>query len=272
MRKAYPSMCLVAVVAAFAASLTACTSSEQDVRPSAVNTEQPISQQTAATDERQRAKVHTELGSLYLQDGRLSVALEEGRIALSADSNYAPAYNLLGLTHMFLGDNKQAEENLRHALSLAPKDPEINNNFGWFLCQTGRETQSFSYFEMAMRSTLYQTPTKPYTNTGICKLRLKDYKSAEENLNIALRYDGANSQALYWLAEVFYQTGRYEGARQRIAELNKMIEPTPEATWLALKIDRKLGDREDELRNATQLRRKFASSPEYQKLQQGQYE
>jgi Tfp pilus assembly protein PilF len=55
---------------------------------------------TAATDQQQRAKVHTELGSLYLLDGRSAIALEEARIAIAADANYAPAYNLLGLTHM----------------------------------------------------------------------------------------------------------------------------------------------------------------------------
>ena len=38
-----------------------------------------------------RAKLHTELGSMYFQNGNLIVALEELTIATSINPNYAPA-------------------------------------------------------------------------------------------------------------------------------------------------------------------------------------
>lgn len=234
--------------------------------------QQAVSAQPAAGEQQQRAKVHTELGSLYMLDGRSAIALEEARIALSADPNYAPAYNLLGLTHMVLNEPRLAEDNFQQALRLAPGDPEISNNYGWFLCQNGREQNSITYFMAAANNPLYTTPTKPYTNAGVCSVRLKDDKAAEEYLMTALRLSPTNTQALYWLADIAHRQGRYSEARQWAADIEKMMEPTAEVIWLALRIERKLGNREAEARYASQLRRRFPGSPEQRLLTQGQYE
>ncbi|MDP1952393.1 MAG: tetratricopeptide repeat protein, partial [Betaproteobacteria bacterium] len=85
-------------------------------------------------DPRNRARIHTELGSAYFERGNLGVALEELRIAIGADPNYAQAYNVLGLVHMDLRENDVAQRHFERALALSPNDPDINNNYGWFLC------------------------------------------------------------------------------------------------------------------------------------------
>ncbi|MCX7168023.1 MAG: type IV pilus biogenesis/stability protein PilW [Rhodocyclales bacterium] len=234
--------------------------------------QQAVSAQPAESEQQQRAKVHTELGSLYMLDGRSAIALEEARIALSADPNYAPAYNLLGLTHMVLGEARLAEDNFEKAQRLAPGDPEISNNFGWFLCQNGREQRSIAYFMVAAKNPLYTTPTKPFTNAGICSVRIKDDKAAEDYLSTALRLSPTNTQALFWLADIAYRQGRHVEARQWATDIEKMMEPTAEVIWLVLRIERKLGNREAEARYASQLRRRFPGSPEQRLLTQGQYE
>lgn len=233
---------------------------------------QAMSQQIPKTEERKKAKVHTDLGGLYAQDGRYAVALEEARQALAADSSYAPAYSLQGLVHMYLGERGLAEESFRRALAIASNDPEINNNYGWFLCQTGRQADSLGYFRLAYRNTLYNSPTKPYTNSGICALGMKDYKTAEDHLNTALRLDPSNTQARYWLGETYYQTNRLVEARQVVSDLSKMIDATVEVVWLGARIERKAGDREAELRYTTIMRRKFPDTPQYQSMMQGKFE
>ena len=234
--------------------------------------QQAASTQPAASEQQQRAKVHTELGSLYLLDGRSAIALEEARIAIAADSNYAPAYNLLALTHMGLNEPRLAEDSFQQALRLAPGDPEITNNYGWFLCQTGREQQSIGYFMAAAKNPLYATPTKPYTNAGICAYRVKNDKAAQEFLSTALRLSPDTNQARLGLAEVAYRQGRYPEARQWTSDIEKTMEPTADVLWMALRIERKLGNREAEARYATQLRRRFPGSPEQGLLSQGQYD
>lgn len=249
--------------------LAACTATGTGSGPGA---QQAVSAQPAASDEQQRAKVHTELGSLYMLDGRSAIALEEARIALVADPNYAPAYNLLGMIHMVLNQSGLAGNNFQEALRLAPGDPEISNNYGWFLCQNGREKDSIAYFMAAAKNPLYTTPTRPYTNAGVCSLRLKDDKVAEDYLLAALRLSPTNTQALFWLADIAYRKGRYPEARQWTSDIEKIMDPPAEMVWLALRIERKLGNREAEARYATQLRRRFPGSPEQRLLSQGQYD
>jgi type IV pilus assembly protein PilF len=236
------------------------------------NAQTPVSQQVAVGDARQRAKAHVELGMMYLRDGRLTVALDEARVAIEADSGYPLGYNLLGLVQMYLKDNRAADDSFTHALRQAPNDPEININYGWFLCQSGHEAQSIPYFVTASKSQLYATPTKPLTNAGLCLLSINDDKAAEEFLLRALRVDPQNSDAMFLLAELDYRAGRFNQAHSRLAEIHKMTEPSAETAWLALRVERKLGDRDAENRFAAQIRRKFPDSREYQLMTQGKFE
>jgi len=235
-------------------------------------TEQPQSQQAVTSEAGQRAKVHTELGGLYLSQGNLGVALEEARKALAASSSYAPAHSLMGLIHMQMRENAAAEESYERALRLAPNDPEINNSYGWFLCQTGRERRALNHFQLALRSPLYATPSLAYTNAGICSLRLQDDKAAEEYFMRALRLDPASDRAAYFLADISFRQGRLAQARQYLGDLHKRADPSVETLWLSLRIERKLGERDLEARLAAQLRRRFPEAAETQRMLQGQYD
>jgi type IV pilus assembly protein PilF len=232
----------------------------------------PVSQQTAVGDARRAAKAHTDLGMLYLRDGQLSVALDEARKAVEADSSYPLGYNLHGLVQMYLDDNRAAEESLTRALNLAPTDPEINNNFGWFLCQSGRQKASIPYFVVASKNTLYAAPTKPLTNAAICSITAGDDKGGEDFLLRALRVDPQNSDAYFLLAELYYRTDRLVDARLRLADVHRLAAPSSQSVWLGLRIERKLGDREAETQYGKQLRREFSGSREFQLLKQGMYQ
>jgi type IV pilus assembly protein PilF len=191
---------------------------------------------------------------------------------VDADPSYAPAYNLRGLVHMYLLEPQQAEESFRKAMSLAPADPETNNSFGWFLCTQGREKEGMEHLMTSVKNPLYATPTKPYTNAGLCALRLKDDAAAEAYFKRALAADGRNVQALYQLADLNYRHGNYYDAQTLIRAVHEQQQPNSESLWLALRIERKLGDRLAEAKYASQLRRNFAGSKEQQLLSRGQYE
>jgi type IV pilus assembly protein PilF len=232
----------------------------------------PVSQQAVVGDARRAAKAHTDLGMVYLRDGQLDVAIDEGRKAVRADSSYPLAYNLLGLVQMYLKQNAAAEESFAGALQLAPGDPEINNNYGWFLCQTNRQKLSIKYFDVASRNTLYSTPVIPLTNAAMCAITSGDDKTGEEFLGRALMADQRNADALFLLAELYYRTGRAFEARSKLAEFLRMVAPSAQSTWLGLRIERKLDNGEAEARFAAQLRREFGGSREYQLMKQGLYQ
>jgi len=224
------------------------------------------------SDPRNRARIHTELGSAYFEHGNIGVALEELHTAIKADPNYAPAYSVLGLVHMDLRENDPAQKNFERALALSSNDPDINNNYGWFLCRTGREDQSIAYFLAALKNPLYKTPARSYVNAGLCSLKKNGGRDAIGYFQRALRSDPDNTLALLNLASIQYQHGQLEVARDLIERFNKLVDPTAESLWLALRIQRKLGNRGAEDTLAGQLRRRFAGSPEYQKLIKDQFE
>jgi type IV pilus assembly protein PilF len=101
---------------------------------------------------------------------------------------------------------------------------------------------------------------------------MKNDKAAEDYLLTALQLSPTNTQALFWLADIAYRQGRYSEARQWTTDIEKMLEPTAEVLWLALRTERKLGNREAEARYASQLRRRFPGSAEQRLLTQGRYE
>jgi len=179
---------------------------------------------------------------------------------------------VLGLVHMDLKENALAEESFQRALRIAPNDPDANHNYGWFLCQSGREDLSLKYFLSAIRNPLYGAPQKSYTVAGVCAARKNNDRDAIEYLERALRLDSNYLSAKINLAQLRYRRGEFDQARTLIAEFNRGVEPTSESLWLALRIERKLGAKSSESSLAEQLRRRFAGSPEFQSLQRGQYE
>lgn len=221
---------------------------------------------------RERAKAHTELAAAYFSQGNLGVALEETRRALAAEPTYAPAYNVLGLVHMDLKENPQAQAAFERSLQIAPNDADTNHNYAWFLCQTGREDQAIRYFMNAIRNPLYASPQKSYALAGNCVLRKNNERDALEYFDRALRLDPNYLPALIGLAQLKYRRGELEEASKLVARYNKIVEPTAESLWLALRIERKLGNAAAESGYASQLRRRFAGSMEYQAMQKGQFE
>jgi len=220
------------------------------------------------------AKIHTELASMYFQEGNVAVALEELGYALIAFPKYAPAYNLAGLVHAFLRENDKAEALFKKALELGPNDPEISNNYGWFLCQSGKEKQSIPYFLDAIKNPQYVSPDVAYTNAGRCSLKAGDVDGAETYLNNAIRISsGGNLSARLYLAHLRYGQGNFEETRRLVtAVLKDMPMPPAEALWLALRTERKLGNRQAENALATQLRGRHPDSPEYQNYLKGNFE
>ena len=224
------------------------------------------------SDPRNRAKVHTELAALYYSRGNMAVALEELRVAVAADQTFAPAHALFGMVYMDLRENQLALASFERALNIAPTDPDINHNFGWFLCQTGRETEAITYFLTAVRNPLYVMPWRSYSAAGTCSMRKNNLKDAEDYFQRALRQEPDDPSSLLQLGQIRYRQGSLEDARKLVSRLNKIIEPTAESLWLALRVERKLGERGAESSYANQLRRRFAASREYQQLQRGEYD
>lgn len=217
------------------------------------------------------AKVHTELAGMYYERAQLGVALGELELALRADQNYAPAYNMRGLINLALREYKEAEQDFQQSLRLDKNDSETHNNYGWFLCQRGRERESIPHFMAALKNPLYGTPERAYLNAGICAKKAGDKKDAEDFLQRALLVQPALSEAKLPLAELSFDNGDYVTAKKYFAGYSEGVDSlTAEQLWLAVRIERKVGDRNSEASYSMQLRKRYPDARETQLLTGGE--
>lgn len=223
------------------------------------------------TDNQKRARIRLQLAVGYYEQRQIPVALDEIKQALQADPNFAEAYSMRGLIYMEMGEGRLAEENFQQAIRLAPNNPDFNNNYGWFLCQNGRERQSIAYFDAALKNRTYQSPAKALNNAGLCSLKSKDKTSAEKYFSQAFQYDPGNPSTNLNLAKIYFEQGDFERSRFYVGRVMKADVMSADVLWLAIKIERKLGDSAAESSLATQLRRRHAGSAEYAAYQRGAF-
>jgi type IV pilus assembly protein PilF len=284
---------VVAMCAAFAVLAAGCTSVQETTQPvrdaraadgrSGVRTtpaspraearmpDRPADPSRAEADERRRAQIRLELAAGFYQQANYAQALEELRAALAVDPNLAAAHGLQGLVLMDLGDRARAEESFRRALAIAPEDSEILNNYGWFLCQTDRPREGILQFQAALRNPLYSTPARPLHNAGVCSLRLGDAEAAEGFFQRSFQLDPRNPVAMYHLGEIYLRRNDLERARFHSQRLLSSYPPSAETLWLAIRVDRRVGDRDSVASLSSQLRRQFPSSREATLLQRGAF-
>jgi type IV pilus assembly protein PilF len=247
-------------------ALAACTSPPRQNVPA-----RTASQTESVASE--RAKIHTELGVSYYQNGQLGVALEELHTAINADRSYAPAYDALALVYMELKENDRAEANFKQALKLNPNSSETRNNYGLFLCQSGKEQEGLRQLLDALKNPLYQTPDVAYRNAGLCARKTGDLKQAQGYFERAVKLNARQAQAWFGLAEVAYARDDYAGAKASLTRYTALVpNPGPEALWLGARIEHRLGDRTALANYGMQLRRRFPSSPETKAYLDGRFE
>ncbi len=223
-------------------------------------------------DAHKRASIRLQLAISYYEQGQLSFALDEIKQSLQARSDFADAYGVKALIYMNMGEMQLARDNFLLALKLAPSNPELMNNYGWFLCQTGAETSSIAQFEAAIKNPTYSSPNKALNNAGICSLKLRNRSAAERYFLQAFQYDSANPVTNINLAKIYYDTHDYTRARFYVDRVIKMDVLTADVLWLAIKIERKLGDKATEASLVTQLFRRYPNSSEYAAFQRGAFD
>ncbi|HEX4883672.1 MAG TPA: type IV pilus biogenesis/stability protein PilW [Casimicrobiaceae bacterium] len=218
---------------------------------------------------RQRAEIHTELAAGYYERGQMEVALEELGIAQKLDASYPRIYNLYGLVYTVMDDQPKAEANFRRALELAPNDSEARHNWGWYLCTHGRARESIAEFEHAIRNPLYRTPEIALVNAGKCSATIGDAAAADMYFRRALQLRPNDPTAAYNLALATYKAGRVPESRALMRVVMQQTTPPPEALFLGMCVERKLGDRQAEQSYALQLRNRYPQSAETQAIAAG---
>lgn len=216
------------------------------------------------------ARIHSELAASYYDRAQYAIALQEIEVAMKADANFPQAYNVRAMVRMALREDDKADADFLHSLQLDSDNSETHNNYGWFLCQRGRMKEAISQFQDALKNPLYATPEMAYVNLGMCSKKAGLMKDVEINLQRALIMRPGMPAALYGLADWSYDNGDYAGAKSYFLRFSQAsTDLNAEQLWLAVRIERKMHDRNSEASYSLQLRKFFPDSREAQLLSQG---
>jgi type IV pilus assembly protein PilF len=241
--------------------------------PNQLPIDRPSSEQPSNLPGRAGAKLHTELGTAYMQAARLGVALDEANIAIAFDSTYPAAHLLKALVYAELDQMAAARPAFETASRLAPGAPDVNNAYGWFLCSQGQIDEGLMRLEQAARNPYFASPARAWTNAALCMLLKKDDVGAEERFLRATALDDHLVMPLFYLADISLRNGRFLRAKQWIDQLmNTKPDVGVDVLWLALRIERKLDNDAAVKKYAEKMRSDFPGSIEYQNYLQGKFE
>ncbi|GAC1409378.1 MAG: type IV pilus biogenesis/stability protein PilW [Burkholderiaceae bacterium] len=267
-----PALLAGATCGAALAALCGCTATGVGGSSPGVSSQSELPTSSDQTDVQKRAQIRLQLAIGYFEQRQFNTALDEVKQALATDPNFADAYSVRALIYMDMGESRLASDNFQTAMRLAPNNPDLSNNYGWYLCQNERVAQSIPYFDAAVKNRSYQSPGKALNNAGVCSLKMKDMASAERYLTQAFRLDPGNTATNVNLARIYYSKNDYTRARFHIARATKDESVSADTLWLAIRVEHKLADRAAEASLVTQLRRRHSNSAEYALYQRGAFD
>ena len=259
-----PSFILITICLSFLMVMSGCSNT-----PSNVGSQVDMLTASDETDGQKRAKIRLELALGYLEQGQVTIALDETKQAIAADPNSADGYNLRGLIYMRLNDMGLARDSFARALVLNPRDGNVLHNYGWLSCQESRYVESLGYFDRALSSPAYIGQAKTQLTKGICQLRMGDKLQAENSFLRSFELDAGNPITAFNLAGLMFQRKDLVRAQFYIRRLNNTEYANAESLWLAAKIEKKMGNNDGVSQLIDRLKKRFPSSNELMLFERG---
>jgi len=163
---------------------------------------------------------------------------------------------------------EEAEERYLEALNLDPKDPDLHNNYGTFLCGIKKYDEAIAEFEQTLRNQFYKSPEVAHANIGYCLLQKEkpNYKKIEKHLRKALKLRSNMPSAMLAMAEMGIETKQYLMARAYSQRLHSFVNPSAHSLWIQIQAEHALGDKKYFLKVSKILLDKYPNSDEADKL------
>jgi type IV pilus assembly protein PilF len=208
------------------------------------------------------AEINAKLGLNYMRHGEYDVAEAKLKRALKENPRLGEAHHYLAELYRRTERYDEAKDHFRLALKYMPDDPNLQNNFGVFLCGQGDYREAIDLFVKVAASRDYKRPDDAYANAGLCALRIPDEKLGEMYLRRALAINKQLPNALYHMARLSFDHGQYMRARAFIERYASAAQPTPQSLLLGARIELALGDRATAEDYAARLATSFPDAKE----------
>ncbi len=232
------------------------------VKATQVRWDQQASQQVDVRDGRQarRHQRYQEIvrlaGDRYGR-GQLDEAFGYARSAQKLDPANPAAYTLQAVIEGRRGRQEAAGELYRRAAELAPRQGDVLNNYGAWLCANGHPAEALVWFDRALADAAYEPRADALANAGGCALDAGQRERAAQDLRQALELAPDNAYALESMARSEFLQSRYFEARAFYQRRLAAAPATLSVLQLAIQIEERLGDRSAVSRYQQRLREEF---------------
>lgn len=184
-------------------------------------------------------------------------AVKYARSAQKLAPRVADAYTVEAVIEGQRGNAAAAGALYRKAVGLAPKQGDVLNNYGAWLCGNGFPAEALVWFDRALADPDYGLRADALANAGGCALEAGQRERAGQDLRQALALSPQNAYALESMARHEYALGHYFEARAFYQRRLAAAPATASVLQLAIQIEERLGDGSAASRYQQRLRREF---------------
>lgn len=212
------------------------------------------------------ADANLKVAMAYMQQNDMENANRKLQRALKLAPEYYVTHLVLGRLYQRIRELELAERHFKYALKLKPGDSSALDNYAQFLCAEGRDQEAQEHFLQAAANPLYETPEIPYTNLATCLISADRKAEALRYLLRALQINPQVAQALLHVARLKIEQNDPQTARAYIKRYEAVSQHTPGSLWLAVQIERSLGNRDGQASYEMTLRNLYPDSIEAHNL------
>lgn len=210
---------------------------------------------------------YIQLGLAYLQRGQTEQARIPLKNALALDADSAEAHAALAMVFQAEQEEALADQAYRKALSHAPDDTRVLNNYGGFLYQQQRYQEARRQWLKACDDALYPGRSGIFENLGHLSLRLNDRHQAKIYFEKSLRLSRQQPNVAFELAELAFHERKYQQAQAYFAIFSRSGRQDARSLLLGIRLGRIFEDRDTVVSYALQLKSFYPESSEYQEFQ-----
>ncbi|WP_434138153.1 type IV pilus biogenesis/stability protein PilW [Photobacterium leiognathi] len=222
-------------------------------------------------DPKAASEARLNLGLNYLKDGQWERARENLELALKYDPTYYRAQNAMAYYYQKVGDKDAAEKMYKQALRYSPKNGDVLNNYGVFLCSEGRYDEAIAAFVRAIEQPYYYLISASYENAGLCSRKQGNLEAATGYFENALAHDPNRPRFMLQLAQVEIETNNFKDARVQLFKFNKRYGYTADSLWLLIQLEKQAGRLTQANKYAILLKEKYPDSLQYQNYLANEY-
>lgn len=182
------------------------------------------------------AKINAQLGIAYLEQQSIQKAKKKLLLALKQDSTIPEPWYSMAYFMETTGNPAQADQYYVKAIKVSRGRGDAENNYGTFLCRTGKYKEAVQHFVLATKDPEYLTPADAYENAGLCANRIPDEQRAHAFFDRALAYEPERPTSLMALAELDFKHGKYKIAKINLNKFLTISPPTDRSMALNTKL------------------------------------